>query len=425
MVCIFLLVGISPAQTRKPATKELPPSAYKLLAVKVTGTKRYQPDDVIRAARLQLGETVHEDDVKDAVRLLGDSGAFRDVTYSFEFDPDGTRLDLQVQDAEPFVPVRFENLVWFSDVELLEKLRAQVPLFRGQLPVTGEMASDVSEALQALLIEKHVAGEVDYLRVAQSDGPVDAFAFSVSGPHITIRNVNFSGADATLLPLLEAAARKLQGIEYLRSSLRVQVEKSFLPIYREHGYLKAVFGDAAAKVTGDDAKEIPVDVIFPVDSGRQYKLSVIQLTGNRALTADALRPLIRLQVGQPANALQLEKDLETIKQLYATHGYMAATITAEPETDDAQSTVTYVLHIVEGDVYKMGDLEIQGLDSRTTARLQNEWTLRAGDTYDSSYSQRFVQQAYKEIGDWNVSVHESPNPEDKTVDVTVRFDPKS
>jgi hypothetical protein len=33
-----------------------------------------------------------------------------------------------------------------------------------------------------------------------------------------------------------------------------------------------------------------------------------------------------------------------------------------------------------------------------------------------------VQQAYKEIGDWDTSVHESVDTKDSTVDVEVRFD---
>jgi outer membrane protein assembly factor BamA len=87
-----------------------------------------------------------------------------------------------------------------------------------------------------------------------------------------------------------------------------------------------------------------------------------------------------------------------------------------------------VLLIREGDVYTMGDLEIRGLDSHTTARLEDDWKLRGGDTYDSSYPKKFLEQVNKEIsllGDWNTSVRESVNAEEKTVDVSLRFDPKS
>jgi outer membrane protein assembly factor BamA len=423
LACLSLL-----AQTpRKINPKDLPPSAFKLISIKTTGTKRYKAEEVIAASGLQIGQTVSEDDFKKAARVLGETGAFGDVLYSFEYSADGTKLELQVQDAERLVPVRFDNLVWFSDQELLEQLHAQVPLFQGQLPEAGDLADQVSNALQALLITHNLQGRADYLRIAHEDGPIEAFVFTVTGPQIHIRNIAFSGATAPELPLLEAAARKLQGVDFSRSILRVQEDKNFLPLYLERGYLKASFGDAQAKVVENSPQETAVDVTFPVDPGHQYKLAALDLGGNKAFSTPALRPLLHARLDEPANAVQLDADIESMKKLYGTRGYMAAIIQAEPEMDDTSSTVKYQLSIQEGDVYSMGDLEIRGLDSRTTARMEEDWKLRGGDTYDSSYAKRFLEREDKEISllsDWTVSVRESLNPQDRTVDITLRFNPK-
>jgi outer membrane protein assembly factor BamA len=427
---VVLCVGLSStlAQTpRKLSPKDLPPSAFKLISVKATGTKRYKSEEVVAASGLQIGQTVSEDDFKRAARLLGETGAFGDVLYSFQYSADGTKLELQVQDAERFVPVRFDNLVWFSDQELLEQLHAQVPLFQGQLPVAGDLADQVSNALQGLLIARNLPGRADYLRAAHEDGPIEAFVFTVTGPQIHIRNITFTGAGAPELPLLEAVARKLQGADFLRSTLRTQEDKNFLPVYLGRGYLKAAFGEAQAKVVQDGPQETLVDVTFPVDPGHKYQLTALDLAGNKSFQTDALRSLIHAQLNQPANGIQLETDIEAVKKLYGTRGYMAAGIQAKSEVDDANSTVKYLLQIQEGDVYAMGDLEIRGLDSRTTARLQDDWKLRGGDPYDSSYAKRFLEQIDKEIslmGDWNTSARESLNPQEKTVDVTLRFDPR-
>ncbi|MGA8493346.1 MAG: POTRA domain-containing protein [Terriglobales bacterium] len=430
LVLVLLCAGLCPALAQNPrklAPKDLPPSAFQLISIKATGSKRYTSEEIVAASGLQIGQTVSEDDFKKAARTLGETGAFADVLYTFQYSADGTKLELQVQDAERFVPVHFDNLVWFSDQELLDQLRAQVPLFQGELPVGGDLADDVSNALQGLLIVRNLPGRVDYLRAAHDDGPIEAFVFTVTGPQIRIRNVAFAGAGASELPLLEAAAKKLQGADYLRSKLRVQEDKNFVPIYLERGYLKATLGEASAKVVENTPQETAVDLTFPVDPGRQYKLSEIEIRGYRALSADALRALMHAQLGEPANAVQLNTDIAAMKQLYGTRGYMAVKIQSNPELDDASSTVRYVLLIREGEVYSMGDLEIRGLDSRTTARLQDGWTLRGGDAYDSSYPKRFLDREDKEIGlraDWNVRVEESLN-DDKTVDVTLRFDPKA
>jgi outer membrane protein assembly factor BamA len=424
-LCLSSALGQTP---RKQSPKELPPSAFKLVSVKATGTKRYKSEEVVAASGLQLGQTVSEDDFKKAARLLGETGAFGDVLYSFQYSADGTKLELQVQDAERFVPAIFDNLVWFSDQELLDQLHAQVPLFQGQIPIAGNLADEVSNGLQGLLIAHNVQGRADYLRAAHEDGPIEAFVFSVTGPQIHIRDVAFAGVGESELSLLVAAAKKLKGADFSRSILRTQEDKNFLPIYLQRGYLKATFGDAQAKVVQDTPQETTVDVTFSVDPGRPYKLTEIEIGGYKSFSAETLRKLIHAEMNQPANAVQLDADIESIKKLYGTRGFMAVGIQPDMEMDDANSTVIYRLRIREGEVYSMGDLEIRGLDSRTTARLQNDWKLRGGDPYDSGYCKRFLDEADKEnslMADWNVSVRESLNHEEKTVDVTLRFDPKS
>jgi outer membrane protein assembly factor BamA len=416
-----LLASSLPAQTTRK-----PPSTFKLISINVTGTKRYTPAEIIAATGLQLGQTVSEADFKRASQQLGETGAFSDVAYTYQYSAQGTRLDLQVADSNQFIPVRFDNFVWFSDQELVEKLHNNVPLFQGQLPVAGALIDEVSDAMQTLLLERKLQGRADYMRAAHQDGPIDAFVFKVTGPTIRIRNVAFTGAAPPELPFLQAAAKSLQGEEYLRSMLQIQAEKNLLPIYLARGYLKAAFADTQAKVAQENPEETIVDVEFPVDPGRQYKLTQIQWSGNTVFPAEKLQPLIRLQTAQYANAVQLVDDLEAVQKLYGTRGYLAAHIRSNPQTDDTQSTVGYQLQVHEGDVYHMGELEIQGLDARTTARLMEGWKLRGGAVYDASYPQQFLSDTNRVIPlvSWKISVHNSLNEKDKTVDVTLRFDPK-
>ncbi len=171
----------------------------------------------------------------------------------------------------------------------------------------------------------------------------------------------------------------------MRSILRVQADKNFLPIYLARGYLKASFSDAQPKVVQEDEDETVVDVAFVVSPGAQYKVSNLQIAGMRAVPIENLKQMIHLRPGEPANVVQLNRDVEAIKRLYGSRGYMAAQVVAEPEISDADSTVKYFLHLQEGDLYKMGDLDIRGLDSVITQRVVAAWKLREGDTYDGTY----------------------------------------
>jgi outer membrane protein assembly factor BamA len=423
----LLVAGVSllSAQIRRPP-KPASPSVSKLISIKVTGSNRYAPDQIISATSLQLGQTVSEDDFKRVSQRLGESGAFNNVAYTYQFSSEGIKLDLQVTDSTPFVVARFENFVWLSDQELLQQLRARVPLFQGQLPVAGDLPDQVSEALQALAIEHHLQGRADYLRAGPQDGPIEAFDFSITGQTISVRNIAFNGASPAELPLLQAAAGKLSKQDYSRSNLAIQAEKSFLPVYLERGYLKASVAEPQPKVVQDSPEETLVDVIFPVTPGRQYKLTDLVLSGYKVFPVEKLREFIHLQPGEPANAVQVDRDVEAIKKLYGTRGYMGAQIKPALKIDDAQSTVEYRFEFQEGGVYKMGDLEIRGLDSRATERMMAAWKLRPGDAYDSAYSKQFVDSVNSlSPGDqWNITVHESVEDKDKVVDVSLRFDLK-
>ena len=415
------------AQTRKPS-KPVSASASKLISIKVTGSKRYTQDDIIAATGLQIGQNVSEDDFKLASQHLGETGAFGNVAYSFQFSLEGTKVELQVTDTERFVPARFDNFVWLSDQELLEKLHARVPLFHGQLPTTGNLADQVSDALQALALERKLQGRADYLRSGPEDGPVEAFDFSINGQVIRIRNIDFSGATSAELPQLETAARKLSGQDYSRSKLSAQAESNFLPVYREHGYLQAAISEPQPKVVEDSPEETVVDVIFRATPGSQYKLSEIVLSGCKVFPADKLRDLIHLQSGQPVNARLLEQGLQAIKKLYSTRGYMAVKIQPSPELNDADSTAKYAVQVEEGSIYKMGDLEIRGLDSRATEHMAAAWKLRTDDTYDSSYPQKFLDSTHDllagGVDQWNATIHETLDDKDKVVDVSIHFELK-
>jgi len=281
--------------------------------------------------------------------------------------------------------------------------------------------------LQAIAIEHNLHGRVDYLRAGPQDGPIEAFEYSISGAPITIRKVSFTGAGAAELPLLTAAARRILGQDYSRSRLTLAADKNFLPVFLQHGYLKALLGAPQPKVVEETADETQVDVIFPVTPGLQYKVTGIELSGNTNIfPPEKLRELIHLQSGEPANAVQADQDVEELKKLYGTRGYMGVHIQPTPETHDADSTVTYIFKFQEGSIYKMGDLEVRGLDSKATERMIAAWRLLPGQTYDSGYSKLFLDSIAGQFPPdlWKIGVRETPEDQDKIVDVSLRFDSK-
>jgi outer membrane protein assembly factor BamA len=350
LALVFLPLTLLCAQSRKASAKAAPSTALKLGSIKIVGARRFPAKDIIAATGLEIGHAVTEDDFRRITQRMGEEGVFSDVAYSFQYAGAEAKLELKVTESEQFVPARFENFVWMSDEELLNKLHEVLPLYHGELPISGNLPDRVSAELQAMLSQRNAPGRVNYLRAGPEDGPTEAFVYSVSDTTIRIRNVLFSGAGADELEALQSAAEPLQGEEYARSAVGTLTEKHLLPVFLARGYLKASVGQGQAKVVQQNADQTDVDVTFTVVAGRQYELAGLELNGNQAIPADELRGKIHLEMGKPANGVRLARDITAIEKLYGTHGYMAAVIQPTPIFDEGTGRVTYRIQIHEGDL---------------------------------------------------------------------------
>ena len=426
---IFCLSLLTPSAAQKQSSS----AAARLTTLKVMGTTRYTDKEILAASGLQIGQLAADGDFKEAVQRLGDSGLFSGVVYSYTSSGTSVKLEFQLTDIDEskLVPAHFDNFVWFTDDELMKELRKRVPLFKLLLPVAGNLPDRVSEALQSILSDRQYPGRVDYLREGDAaGGALHGIDYHVEEVGIGIRGVEFPGASPEQAALLTAAAHGLTGAEYRRTTVAAVAKLDLLPVYLQRGYLKAAFAPSDAHVLSQtsaadpqDRAEIEVDAIIPVTPGKIYSTSGVAWRGNSAISTSEIAPLIHLPTGEPVDAVRLVRDLENVSKLYRSHGYMTLQIKPEAQFDDDKSTVNYDLNIVEGDLYRMGELEILGLDTQTTAQMRAAWALREGQPYNADYPNKFRTDTGKLLPrgvQWTITVHESLE-KDKTVDVEIRF----
>jgi outer membrane protein assembly factor BamA len=433
----LVLSGAGQTTSSQTPFAQLPAAERQLIAIKIAGSKRFPEDAIAASTGLHLGTPVTEDDFKKAARHLGESGVFTNIAYSYSYTSAGTKLEFRLTDTTKFVPARFVDFVWFSDDELRRRIKEHVPLFDGELPTSGRMADQVSDVLQSTLVENAIPGHVDYQRVGKEEGPVEAIVFKVSEVLIRIRKIEFTGAVAPELELLEAATQEMPNHEYSRERLNQLVNQKLLPVYHARGYLQASFSPPQPKPvqqpSADAIQEGPrnqtvVDVAFTVTPGQQYKLKALKWAGNKQFPTDTLQKMLHAQTGEPVNTVLLDEDLKDVQKLYASRGFVAAKTKVDATFDDANRTVDLLLQVNEGDLYHMGDLEFRGLDNGLTAKLRNAWKLRPGDVYDANYLDQYLPEARKLLPtnfDWEVSPHVTANLRDKSVDVDLIYSVKA
>jgi hypothetical protein len=427
---IFALLTLSVAAAAQKQSSLAPP---RLAALRATGTTRYTDKEILAASGLQIGQLASDGDFKEAVQRLGNSGLFTGVVYSYTSSGASIKLEIQLADIDEskLVPAHFDNFVWFTDDELVKELQKRVPLFKLLLPITGNLPDHVSEGLQSILSDHQYPGRVDYLREGdEAGGNLHGIDYHVEEVGIGIRDVEFPGASPEQAALLDAAAHSLKGAEYRRASIAAVAKFDLLPVYLQRGYLRAAFAPSNARVLSQtaatdsqDRAEIEVAAIVPVTPGKIYSTSGVSWKGNSAISTAVLAPLIHLPAGEPADAVRLLHDIENVSKFYRSRGFMLVQVKPDAQFDDEKSAVHYDLNVIEGDLYKMGELEILGLDTQTTAHMLAAWVLREGQPYDADYPNKFRMETGKLLPrgvQWAVTVHESLE-KDKTVDVEIRF----
>jgi outer membrane protein insertion porin family len=442
----------TPAPTQSHPT--IPPADRKLIAVNATGSQRFTSAEIAAASGLTLGTIADDEDFRKAARQLGESGAFSDISFNYSYSSAGTKLAFQVTDAEKFVPAHFLDFVWFPGRELIEKVHERVPLFHGELPTSGRLPDQVSDVLQALLVEANIPGHVDYLRTESKDPPaartkenathtdtthLASYDYSVANVTIRIQQILFTGAGPDELPQLEAAAEKLSAREYSHALLSNFIDHTILPLYRERGYLKVSCSAPQPKTIKLEESDSPdpndehraithVDVTIALAPGPRYKVTGWTWLGNQAIPTDTLQSFLHAKPGEYANVVRLEQDLQTIQHAYGARGFVTTTIKANAAYDDAAQSVAFELVVTEGPLFHMGELAFRGIDNALEARLRGAWNLRPGDVYDASYLQEFLPKARKLLPanmDWDVTPHVTAILKDKTVDVDLVYTAKA
>lgn len=222
------------------------------------------------------------------------------------------------------------------------------------------------------------------------------YLFQLTGLSIKVANVRFNGAKDLPEPDLVHEAKPLLGQDYSVASSREFAANSFVPYYRERGFLKVKVGDPSARLLSQETSgPYKVEVEYPVTEGIGYRWDAVQWQGNRILSADRLTALMALTTGEPANIKKIESSWENVRAEYGRHGYVQANLRPNPLFDDANRNVHFQVLISEGEQFHMGKFSTEGFSPALAARLQSRWMLKSGEIFDTSYLSEFLK---KELG---------------------------
>jgi outer membrane protein insertion porin family len=165
-------------------------------------------------------------------------------------------------------------------------------------------------------------------------------------------------------------------------------------LYSRHGYYKAEVQSTPYSLTSDKGHP-RVSADIEIKQGLQYRLGRIELTGQKAFSAEQLRPLFPIQSGELFDVEKIRQGLENLHKVYGERGYINVTPVPDTKADDVRVVVDLNIDIDEGAQFRIGTIAFSGagaVDSNFQERVLKSLRLKPGDVYNSLLLEAFFNE---------------------------------
>ena len=363
-----------------------------LREVRVEGAKHLTEAQIVPLTGLAPGAHVGRKELQDAADALVRTGLFAKVNFKYDTHNDNLVVTFHI-DENARLPVSYDNFPWYSDAELDEALRKEIPFYEGHLPEAGQVVERAATILKAFVSVRAPNVEITHQVVLSplSDGSEQQF--TVEGPVPKIAKLEFSDPKLTEDLAVRAHIAEIVGHAYSRMTIHVFLAEQIRPIYQQRGFLQAKIGPAEVRLSGDPnqqklTEQIPVYV--PCVPGTIYRWKGVEWKGNGAISSITLTSTMGLKVGDVANGQAIEGGWERVREEYGQRGYLEAKVTPVAAYDDAAHTTSYEVSIAEGPVFHYESMTISGMSLAGERKIQETWSMKPGDLFDKKVFEDFM-----------------------------------
>lgn len=389
-------------------------------SIEVRGLKRIEEAAIKSKITHKTGELLSIDKTTNDIKNIFKMGYFDDVKVELEPFEGGVRLVYQIKEKPIIIKVDFQGNKEIEDSKLKEKLTIAPNSIADTV-----LIQDNADKLRALYEEKgYWLSKIVPVVKRLSDYEV-ALTYQIDeGPKIKIKDIIIEGNNA----FSKRQIRKVMKTDewwifsfvsssgyYKKDEMTADVER-IKDLYFDNGYLKVVVADPLIRLT-DDKKGMIIKIT--IYEGDQYKISSIGITGNKAFAEERLMEKAETSPNSVFSRKTLRKDIAAMTELYSENGYALVSIYPDLLPDENSKQVKVIFKIDEGDIYRIGRIEISGNTKTRDKTIRREMRLDEGDIFNS----KLIRRSYERISNLNffesVDMQPKPKPDKKLVDVDI------
>ncbi|MDP1758777.1 MAG: outer membrane protein assembly factor BamA [Thermodesulfovibrionales bacterium] len=419
----FIMLAVFIGGTESASAQEI--SLPLVNSMEVRGLKRIEEAAVKSKITQKTGEPLSSEKTTNDIKDIYKMGYFDDVKVEIEPLEGGVRVIYLIKEKPTIISIDFQGNKKQEDSDLKEKITITANSIADTV-----LIQDNAEKLRAFYEEEgyYLSKIVPVVNKVNDDEVTLTYQIE-EGPKVKIKSIVIEGNKAISKKEIKKAIKTdewwlfsfmTSSGYYKKDEMSFDIER-LKNLYFNKGYIKVAVSDPKIQLT-EDKKGMIISIM--ISEGEQYRISSVDITGNKAFPEAELRKKIKSAPKNVFSRARLRSDVAAIGETYSEKGYALVSVGPDIEPDDAARQVRITFKIDEGSIYKIGRINISGNIKTMDKVIRREIRLDEGDTFNS----KLLKRSYERLNNLNffetVDLQPKPKPEEKLLDIDVKVKEK-
>ncbi|MFP8967261.1 outer membrane protein assembly factor BamA [Pokkaliibacter sp. CJK22405] len=314
-------------------------ATFKVSDIKLEGLQRLSPGTVFSTMGVEVGDTIDDSDVAQAIRRLFASGNYQDVEVSRQ----GKVLLVQVKERPAISVLNIEGNKVIK-TEVLEAGLKKQGLAEGEIFQRATLDRIQAELERQYIAQGRYGAKVKTDVEEASNNRVRVNIHIQEGVVSKITHINIVGNkhfdNETLLKQFELNTSNWLSYftdddKYSREKLSGDLER-LRSYYQDRGYVNFAINSTQVSIS-DDKKSVYITI--NVSEGEQFHIGKVALEGELVIGEDEMSKLVEVNQGDLFSRKAVNDDIERIKKRLGHDGFAFANVNPVPTIHDDEKTV--------------------------------------------------------------------------------------
>lgn len=393
--------------------------------LEIQGNRKIDNDAIYAKMKSRIGVPFSKNTVQEDIKRLYGLGYFDDIRVEIDSFEGGVKLIFIFTEKPSIAVIDFQGNEEIETKDLKDK----ITITTGAVANLPLITDNVRKIISHYNSEGYWLVKVlPILREISKDSAALTFQIE-EGPKIRIKDLIIEGnkalSEKEIKKVMKTKERWLfsfltgSGI-YQREQIRADLER-VKELYQNKGYIHAAVSEPEVTLS-PDKEDLTVQI--SISEGDQYKVGELKITGNPVFSADELFKKMETATGKVFSKGALRNDIDRIIDLYMDKGYARADVNPLVDVDQPGKIANITLSVTEGDIFRVGKIEITGNTKTRDKVIRREIRLDEGDIFNKS----LLKRSYQRINNLNffetVDITPMPQAEEKLVDLNVKVKEK-